>query len=259
MSSRNGSGTVFFSGCSCNCFFCQNFQISQEHSGTEISQTELERRALELASEGVHNINFVTPDHFWPHVHRTSLALREKGITIPFIYNCSGYERAELIPEIAQVIEIFLPDFKFADGDLARECMGDSSYPEIALSSLREMVNARGFLTPWDPSGGDPAESGVLVRHLVLPGEIENSLKVFDILYREIGPDLPVSIMSQFHPTPKCLARKSLTSRVSPGEYEMVCRYADALGFKHLLVQKKRGDDSLFPDFNREDPFGNPA
>lgn len=258
LSSQNGSGTVFFSGCSCNCFFCQNFQISHEHSGTETSQTELEKRTLALASVGVHNINFVTPDHFWPHIRQTCLALRKKGITIPFIYNCSGYERAELIPEIAQAIEIFLSDFKFAEADLARECMGDSSYPEIALSSLCEMVDARGFLSPWDPSGNTSAENGVLVRHLVLPGELENSLRVLDILYREIGPDLPISIMSQFHPTPECFRRGSLTNRVSPGEYEQVCTYADALGFKHLLIQKQRGDDALFPDFNLKNPFKNP-
>jgi putative pyruvate formate lyase activating enzyme len=124
----------------------------------------------------VHNLNFVTPDHFWPHVKALVHALRGAGVTCPFIYNCSGYQSPSLVAEIAERIDIFLPDLKFAEPDLARVCLGDPRYPDLALASIREMVRCRGFLDPWDPSGAEPARRGVLVRHLVMPGHVQNSI-----------------------------------------------------------------------------------
>lgn len=254
-SGTRGSGTVFFGGCPCQCFFCQNHQISAGHLGDLLSPDELFARALALVRRGVHNINFVTPDHFWPHIEDLCGRLRAAGVTVPFLFNGSGYHRADMIASYAGPIDIFLPDFKFADGALARECMGDVRYPEIALSALRGMVEARGFLDPWDPSGAEPARRGVLVRHLVMPGEVENSLSALRLLRREFGRLLPLAVMSQFRPVPACDVRGRLTRGVTAAEYDRVRALVDECGFEHVFIQELRHDASFFPDFRRAQPF----
>ena len=130
-----GSGTVFFSGCSGQCFFCQNYQISIQHAGSEYSQEKFLEEVKSLIRKGVHNINFVTPDHFWPHIKTLCRSLREEGLKIPMIFNSSGYQKAELIEDYAEDVDIFLPDFKFSQKNLAQRCMGDERYPEIALKA----------------------------------------------------------------------------------------------------------------------------
>jgi putative pyruvate formate lyase activating enzyme len=254
-SGTRGSGTVFFSGCSCRCVFCQNWQISRDHLGEEVSIERLTERALDLVGQGVHNLNFVTPDHFWPHVRELCRRLRAAGVQVPFILNCSGYERPELVAEYAEVIDIFLPDFKFADPELARRCMGDARYPEMALAAVAAMVEAAGFLRPWDESFETPAAKGVLVRHLVLPGQVENSLSVLRQLHARCGPDLPLSIMSQYRPMPACVDAGFMIGTVPRREYDQVCALAEELGFEHAFIQPDYGDDAFAPDFREEQPF----
>ena len=254
-SGRRGSGTIFFSGCGCRCFFCQNHQISLAHQGTPMSGAELEQTALELIRLGVHNLNLVTLDHFWPHVRDLCRALRARGVTLPIVFNCSGYARPELVDEIAECVDIFLPDFKFADPELARACMGDARYPQIALSALRRMVARKGFLEPWDPTGAVTATRGVLVRHLVLPGEFGDSLRVLRCLFDEFGPDLPLSIMSQFRPTPACRCRGRFLDPLPLTEYRRVREYAEELGFERAYIQPEAGDEAFLPDFDCDEPF----
>lgn len=260
ISGTRGSGTVFFSGCSSGCFFCQNWQISLEHDGEALSTDEVERRVRRLVSaHRVHNLNFVTPDHFWPHVADLCRRLRASGMGIPFLFNSSGYQRPDMVAEYAASMDIFLPDFKFSEPELARICMGDAAYPRLALEALRRMVEWRGFLEPWDPSGAQPAERGVLVRHLVLPGQVANSLGVLELLRREFGRHLPLSLMSQFHPTPRCAAAGLLGRRVSAEEYAEVVDRAGELGFDQVLIQESPDGQAFFPDFRRRRPFaGNP-
>ena len=250
-----GSGTIFFSGCACRCFFCQNHQISRENIGRPVSSRQLFELAMALVQKGVHNLNFVTPDHFWPHIKTACIELRNSGVTIPFIYNCSGYALPEQIDQAADLIDIFLPDFKFAAPDLARTCMKDRHYPEIALAAIRRMVNARGFLTPWDPSGQKTARTGVLVRHLVLPGQTADSLDILSLLYREFGPELPLSVMSQFYPTPACHDRHLFTRPLPLTEYDRVCRHIEDLGFERVYIQPESGDEAFLPDFTKDRPF----
>lgn len=196
ISGTRGSGTIFFDGCSSRCFFCQNYQISAAHHGEIYSEDRFFCAVKDLIGEKVHNLNFVTPDHFWPHIKDLCLKLRALSFPILKLFNSSGYQLPGMIPEYSEFMDIFLPDFKFADPNLARTCMGDAHYPEIALEAIRKMVDAKGFLEPWDPSGEQVAERGVLVRHLVLPGHVENSLKVLDLLHAEFGDGLPISVMS---------------------------------------------------------------
>lgn len=255
ISGKRGSGTVFFSGCSTRCFFCQNYQISLEGEGQPVSLSQLVSEVLSLAKKGIHNINLVTPDHFWPHIVKLAEAVRTKGVNIPFVFNSSGYEKVSMVAQYAEVCEIFMPDFKYADPLLSNMCMGDKNYPQIALEAIREMVRLKGFLSPWDPSGRQSAQRGVLVRHLVLPEYVENSLQVLRLLKEEFGTGLPISVMSQYTPTPEAYRKGLLTRRVTQEEYKQVCETVLELGFQHVLIQSGYGDDLFMPDFSSETPF----
>jgi putative pyruvate formate lyase activating enzyme len=251
----SGSGTIFFSGCSCRCFFCQNYQISAGGMGWEIAPEELVQTARSLALSGVHNLNFVTPDHFWPHIRHLCRELKNEGISIPTIFNCSGYQRADLVEEYAEFIDIFMPDFKFAQPRLAKECMGDELYPDIALKALRKMVDLKGFLEPWDPTGARTAQRGVLVRHLILPDHVENSLEVLRLLRAEFGKLLPLSVMSQFRPVPGCIEQKHLCRGITREEHGEVRDLVYELGFQNVYLQEIPDTAEFLPDFSLEEPF----
>ncbi len=254
-SGTRGSGTIFFTGCSSRCFFCQNYQISTGGQGRDLTPEQLLETAGSLVARGVHNLNFVSPDHFWPHVEWLCRSLRETGVNLPFLFNASGYQDPARVADFASLIDIFLPDFKFADPHLAEVCMKDRRYPVIALQAIREMVARKGFLTPWDPEGRETARQGVLVRHLVLPGCVENSLEVVRLMFEEFGPGLPISIMSQFKPMPGCRKKGMLERAVNDEEYEQVTDRVAELGFEKAYIQPGAGDDDFLPDFNEEEPF----
>ena len=258
-SGTRGSGTLFFTGCSTRCFFCQNYQISQEGLGEVYTVEACIDSCRKLVAQGVHNLNFVTPDHFWPHIQVICTRLREEGVDLPFLLNGSGYHRPELIEDYARQIDIFMPDFKFADATLAAHCMNDANYPTIALEALRKMISLKGFLFPWDPSGKDPAQKGVLVRHLIMPGYVENSLSVLRLLHQEFGPDLPLSIMSQFHPVPACEKHRDCTRKLNATEFNAVYELAVELEFTHAYIQDIPEDDQFLPDFSKESPFAGNA
>jgi putative pyruvate formate lyase activating enzyme len=255
LSGGRGSGTIFFRGCSCGCFFCQNYQISRGGVGVEIGPEELYSRAVGLMARGVHNLNFVTGDHFWPHLAALARRLRAEGATIPLLLNTSGYVRPERVAEYARWMDIFLPDYKYADPELAQECMGDARYPELALAALREMVAAKGFLFPFDPSGAEPAREGVLVRHLVLPGHIENTQRALHRLREAFGPRLPLSVMSQYRPVAACRGRGPFERRLTREEHTSVLDLIKALEFEQVFVQGFEPDDAFLPDFERRRPF----
>ncbi len=256
LSGTGGSGTIFFRGCSCGCFFCQNYQISREGVGTPVSPETLYQLAQGLIARGVHNLNFVTGDHFWPHLAALARRLREEDQAIPLLLNTSGYVRPERVSDYARWMDIFLPDYKYADADLAFVCMGDRRYPETAMAALREMVSHKGFLFPFAVNDRMPtAREGVLVRHLILPGHIENSLAALRRLRDEFGPRLPISVMSQYRPVPACRSRGEFARRISREEYDRVRTEVEKLEFEHVYLQEFEPDDAFFPDFERKAPF----
>ncbi|MFH0953157.1 MAG: radical SAM protein [Verrucomicrobiota bacterium] len=250
-----GSGAIFFTGCSSRCFFCQNVQISIENLGEPVTPEQLVAAARRLIKAGVHNLNFVTPDHFWPHIEHLCAELRREGISIPTVFNSSGYQRPDMVEKYAEFMDLFMPDFKFAQPALAGACMGDERYPEIALESLRKMLELKGFLEPWDPSGAHPAQRGVLVRHLILPGHVENTLAVLRLLRKEFGKLLPLSVMSQFHPMPLCFERGQLARRISADEHRRVYDLVIELEFQHVYIQNLAHDIEFLPDFSDPEPF----
>lgn len=251
-----GSGTIFFSGCSSQCFFCQNYQISIQHQGKIYTPAAFLSEVKKLITKEVHNLNFVTPDHFWPHIKELCLQLDAEGIRIPKVFNSSGYQKPEMIAEYAEFMDMFMPDFKFAQGQLAKECMKDEKYPAIAVEAIGRMIKAKGPLEPWDPAGEEPAKRGVLIRHLVLPGHVENSLEVLQLIHREFGTGIPVSVMSQFQPVPGCKEHPEFQKTLQAKEYEQVLGLAEKLGFEHVYAQELVEKTSFLPNFNDpDDPF----
>lgn len=251
-----GSGTIFFAGCSCRCFFCQNHQISLGGHGHAMDAAALLAAAKQLVSTGVHNLNFVTPDHFTPHIEALARQLRSEGIDLPLLVNSSGYHTTEWVRRMCRCVDIFVPDFKFADPDLARAVMGDARYPDLAAAGIDAMIETLGFLDPWDPAGARTARRGVLVRHLVLPGRVDNSLAVLERLRTTFGRFLPISIMRQFRPTERCYDRGFFTRAVTPEEYTDVCAEVETLGFENVFLQDPPEAKAPFlPDFSRHAVF----
>ncbi len=258
---RYGSGTIFFTGCSLRCTYCQNGQISRDGFGRTVSVGELYREVGEMIQRNrVHNINLVTPDHFFPHALRLVSLCRDNGFHLPIVWNVSGYQTMALLRNAEEYADIYLPDFKYADAAMAATLSSCRDYPQVALEAIVEMVKQKGFL---DAAGdvGTPARKGVLVRHLILPGAVENSIRAITTLFLEFGPRLPLSIMSQYTPVRR-LRHPNLNRHITQGEFDRVYGHALELGFEHLYVQfpekcgsKQREDSPFLPDFSRSRPF----
>ncbi|NLA73996.1 MAG: radical SAM protein, partial [Deltaproteobacteria bacterium] len=256
-----GSGTIFFSGCSLRCTYCQNYQISMEGTGEILTEEELYIKTKAMADEyRVHNINLVTPDHFFPYTFRLVEQLRASGCILPILYNCSGYQSLRLLKTAQEHADIYMPDYKYSDPELAKRLSGCSDYPEKALDAITEMVRQKGFL---DSSPGDNsiATKGVLIRHLILPGNVENSIHALDSLFLEFGKRLPVSLMSQYHPV-RHHDDDNMNRFLTLEEFDAVYSHALKLGFKNMFVQFPAGyssasetDTDFLPDFNKKAPF----
>ncbi len=236
ISGTRGSGTVFFAGCSMRCRFCQNYDISCLHSGDVKTVDQVAARLKSLYDhQGIHNVNFVTPDHYLPHTIEIVKALRRNQVPLPILYNTSGYEKAEMVDELADYADMYMPDFKFAESDLAQAQASAPEYPKVALEALERMVQQKGFLdTPL--TARTPAQRGVFVRHLVLPGHVSNSTKTLQVLFDTFGTDIPVNLMSQFWPARR-QKDSALNRRLRAHEFEEVVSYARDFGFTNLLIQ----------------------
>jgi len=259
LTGARGSGTVFFTGCSLRCSYCQNFQISRDSVGSPIKIEDLLKRIiLMIKEEGVHNINMVTPDHFFPHVFRVSELLRETGSKLPIVYNLSGYQSKAMLEMAEPLVEIYLPDFKYSDRELSSRLSGCGDYPGVALEAVTEMLEQKGFLDSFEDET-PLAGKGVLVRHMILPGRIQNSLDVLTMLFLEFGSGLPLSLMSQYAPVrPQKLG--DLNRSVKIDEFDRVYRHALELGFERLFVQFPEDSSQtcptpFLPDFRLKEPF----
>jgi putative pyruvate formate lyase activating enzyme len=263
LTGTHGSGTVFFTGCSLRCSYCQNFQISREGLGENLALMELLTKVEQMILlQHVHNINFVTPDHFFPYVFQLVALLRSRAYHLPTVFNLSGYQSVDLLKAAQEYVDIYLPDFKYADRDLARKFSRCRDYPDVALAALSEMISQKGFLDSV-LTGDSLARKGVLVRHLILPGHVENSIDALTTLFVEFGAELPLSLMSQYVPvTPQ--EAEPLNRCLTEEEFDRVYSHALDLGFEHLFVQfpeeKSPGSKPPFlPDFRLDKPFCTPA
>lgn len=248
VSGTRGSGTVFFVGCSLGCVFCQNRKISRsQETGEIVSPADLAEVFLRLEGEGAHNINLVTPTHFADGVIE-ALACVKSRLTIPVLYNTSGYERVETLRRLEGLVDIYMPDFKYADPALAEKLSSAPDYPQAVEAALLEMYRQVGA---YELDGEGILRRGLLVRHLVLPGFRKDSLAVLDRLAALFPKrDILVSLMSQY--TPDFAADASVSSlhrRLTRFEYESVVERVRELGFEGYLQEKSSASASYTPDF----------
>ncbi len=264
----NGSGTVFFTGCSLRCSYCQNYQISRLGMGRSFSVSRAAARISQLHRlDGIHNVNLVTPDHFIPHAIALVSELRNTGVQLPVIFNVSGYQRVASLRLVEPYVDIYLPDFKYGDAKLGAALSRAEDYPSLALEAIQEMLRQKGFLDRWKPWRGSSSDlpmgvaaKGVMVRHLVLPGQLKNSLDALTMLFLEFGADLPLSLMSQYAPVGNPLP-EGLDRAVLPAEFKRVLHHALELGFRRILYQPltktsaEHCESPFLPDFTKKTPF----
>ena len=251
ISGERGSGTVFFSGCPLKCVYCQNHEISTGNFGLDVPPSRLVEIMLELQDQGAHNINLVTASQFAHLLPGAVAEARSRGLSVPIVYNTSGYERVEAVRALGDVVDVWLVDAKYADAGLARSLSHVPDYPFVARAALREMAAqvARRGGEEVDVDG--LMRRGMIVRHLVLPGHADDSRAVLDMVWEELG-DVPISVMNQY--TPNARMRElggELARAVTAGEYESVLDHADDLGFTTMFWQEGGAvDESFTPPFD---------
>lgn len=225
-----GSGAVFFSGCTLKCAFCQNYDISQENFGKPMTSAELRAAFERLIDEGVQNVNLVTPTHFLPDI----LPALEPKLPVPVVYNCGGYESVETLRQLEGKIDVYLPDFKYSDNALAKKLSSAPDYFETASAAILEMYRQVGKPV----IEGDEMKRGVLVRHLVLPGCVDNSLGVLDWVAEHFrSGDILFSLMSQYVPMGRAAEMPPFDRRITELEYDSVLSYMMLLGIEDGYTQ----------------------
>ena len=251
ISGKNGSGTVFFSGCNLGCIFCQNHEIAHEHKGKEITPQKLAETFLTLQEMGASNINLVTAVHFVPHVIQALDIAKSKGLSIPVVYNSSAYESLETLRLLKGYIDVYLPDFKYLSPLLAERFSKAKNYPEVAKQALSEMVSQTGDCV-FDKNG--MLRKGVIVRHLVLPGHTDDSMAVLEYLHQAYGDHIYISIMNQYTPMKKFEAYPELSRKLTSYEYGKVIKFAQKIGIKNGFLQSgETAKESFIPSFDIND------
>ncbi len=239
-----GSGTIFFSWCNLRCVFCQNWEISQRGEGRETPPERLAAMMLELQAMGCHNINWVTPEHVVPQVLEALLIAVEAGLRLPIVYNTSAYDSLQSLRLLDGIVDIYMPDFKFWTPELARRYLKAKNYPEAARAAIKEMHRQVGPLK-FDEHG--LAKRGVLVRHLVMPGMLDETRAILRWLAEEVSPDTYVNVMAQYYPSWKVGpdAYPEINRRLHPDEYAEAIRIAHEVGLWRL--DERRPRVVLFP------------
>ncbi len=228
---RFGSGTIFFSRCNLGCIFCQNWTISHKGEGEEISFEKLARIMLDLQAQGCHNINLVTPTHQMPLILRSLFIAVERGLNIPIVYNCGGYESVEALEILDSVVDIYMPDFKYSDPEMALKYSKARDYPQMAKAAIKEMHHQVGNLQIDDRG---IAFRGLLVRHLVLPGGVAGTEEVMRFIAKEISEDTYVNIMDQYYPCYKVSEHPPLDRRITGKEFSDAVKSALDKGLKRI-------------------------
>jgi putative pyruvate formate lyase activating enzyme len=257
---EGGSGTIFFLGCNLRCQFCQNYQIScwdisKPLTGTakKITTLELVNMFFALEQKGAVNINFVSPTPYVNQIAEAITLARKKGFKLPFVYNTHGYDSQEVLTSLDGLIDIYLPDAKYAIAEVAEKYSKVKNYPEINKKAITRMFEQVGQLQVGE---NDLAKKGVAVRHLVLPNNLENSFKVLDFL-AGFGKETVISLMAQYHPRTELLAEISpeLRRPLQAEEYQQVQEYALGLGLENCLIQEMGSHDNYLPDFTKRQSF----
>ncbi len=250
ISGTEGSGAVFFSGCTLKCVFCQNYELSHKETGKRVSPERLSEIFFELEAQGANNINLVTPDHYIPKIAMAMERSRNRGLRIPFVINCSGYETTALLRRLDGLADIYLDDFKYLDPEKARKYSGAADYPERAMESLAEMV--RQCPSPVFDEGG-MMHRGVIVRHLLMPSMVHQAERIVDYVYDHYGDQVYLSLMHQFTPFPRLSGWPEINRRVTKREYERLVNHAIDRGIVHAFIQEGDvAEESFVPKWDGE-------
>ncbi|MBE5966179.1 MAG: radical SAM protein [Lachnospiraceae bacterium] len=250
ISGEEGSGAVFFSGCAVGCVYCQNHNIARGLAGKKITIARLADIFLELQEKGANNINLVTPSHYVPQIREALDTAREKGLHLPIVYNCSGYEKKETLKLLENYVDIYLPDFKYKNSEPAKRYSNCPEYFPHACEALNEMVRQAGE-PEFDERG--IMKKGVIVRHLMLPGYLEDSKQIISYLYKTYGDHIYISIMNQYTPLQYVEKYPEINRKVTEEEYNELVDYAIELGVENGFIQEgETASESFIPEFNEE-------
>ena len=250
ISGKEGSGAVFFSGCSLGCGFCQNRRISRGQCGKQITIEHLVDIFLNLQEQKANNINLVTAGQFLPQVAEALKRAKAQELHIPVVYNSSGYEKAEMLKMLDGLVEIYMTDFKYMYPELAGKYSHAKDYPQVAKLALEEMVRQVG-MPEFDSCG--MMKRGVIVRHLLLPGHVKNSKNVLKYLYETYRDKIYISMMNQYTPMPTMKDDPQLSRKVTDREYERLINYAISLGLNNGFIQEgETAKESFIPEFDGE-------
>ena len=247
ISGSEGSGAIFFSGCNLRCVYCQNHFISRKMHGSEVSVSQLVDLFFDLKQQGANNINLVTPTHYIPQIVLAIIEAKRNGLSLPIVYNTSSYENVESLKMLEGLVDVYLPDLKYVSSDLASKYSGAPDYPLTAKAAIEEMFRQVGKPVFYE----NKIKSGVIVRHLCLPGHTKESKAVIKYLYETYGNNIYISIMNQYTPISEILENyPEINRKMTHKEYEKVLNYALDLGIENAYIQE--GDvasESFIPEF----------
>jgi len=248
ISGTGGSGAVFFSNCPLHCVFCQNHTISSGHVGKAVSIEHLAEIFLELEDQGAHNINLVTPTQYESHIIAAVKRARSLGMSLPIVYNTSGYESLGAIKRLEGVVDAYLTDFKYASRELAARYSHAPDYPDVALLALKAMVEQVGA---YRLNEDQVIQGGVVIRHLMLPGQLEDSKAVLKLAFDAVGNNACYSIMNQYTPMPSCVHYPEITTTVSEEEYSELIDFVLDLGVIDSFMQEEgAAGETFIPPFD---------
>lgn len=237
ISGINGSGTIFLTGCNLHCEYCQNYPISQYRHGELYTSKQVASMMLTLEKRGAHNINFVTPTHYVPKLMEAMLIAYKSGMKIPIVYNSSGYDSVETLKLLEGVVDIYMPDMRYAETANSLKYSDVYDYPEVNRRAITEMHRQVGVLQMRN----DVAVKGLLIRHLVLPGEISGSREIFKFIAEEISPETYVAVMSQYFPAYHACNFPEIAQRITEDEYDRVLHWFDKAGLFNGFIQPFSG------------------
>jgi putative pyruvate formate lyase activating enzyme len=254
ISGERGICNIFFSHCNLQCVYCQNGQISRNDAAVRrMSLDETVSAVARLLDEGAVSVGFVSPSHMIPQMRSIVEALRANGCRPVIVMNTNAYDRPGTIASLEDIVDVYLPDFKYMDHSLALELSNAWDYPEVALAAIREMFRQKGSNLALGDDG--TASSGLIVRHLILPGQVENSKAVLRTIATELSPSVHLSLMSQYYPPPGIEGHPWLARTITRGEYEEVLDELERLGFHQGWVQELESQETYRPDFTKPHPF----
>lgn len=243
ISGHKGSGTVFFSHCNLNCVFCQNHTISEQGFGKEITEEHLSDIFLSQQKKGVHNINLVSPTHFIPQIKQALLLAKQKGLSIPVVYNTNAYEKVESLKLLEGLIDIYLPDFKYISPEYSKRYSIAQNYAEYAKKAILEMKRQQPT-TVFDKNG--ILQKGIIIRHLVLPNCYKDSFEILKWIKQNIGEDTYISLLNQYTPMYKAAQYKEISRKLTTLEYQKVVNYFFEIGLKNGFMQSKHSATSNY-------------